>query len=88
MRRFPLPYIKDYKRSDLADRTTLPTDPGELNYVLTHTCNAYLEMTGTNYSQINEVIGALECAKLEFYRRIAVPYEDKKLIENGDVYSA
>jgi len=32
------------------------------------------------------VIGALEACKLEFYRRAVVPYEDKKIKENGDVY--
>lgn len=39
-----------------------------------------------SYADINEAIGALECAKLELYRRIAVPYENRKLAENGDVY--
>ena len=38
------------------------------------------------YARINELIGVLECAKLELYRRIAVPYEDTKIAENGDVY--
>jgi hypothetical protein len=35
----------------------------------------------------DEVVGVLECAKLEIYRRIAAPYEDKKIVENGDVYT-
>ena len=30
--------------------------------------------------------GALRCAQMEFYRRVAAPYEDKKIQENGDVY--
>lgn len=30
--------------------------------------------------------GALECAKLELYIRIARPYEDAKIHDNGDVY--
>jgi len=37
--------------------------------------------------QINEVIGVLECAKLELYRRVAAPYEERKRIENGEVYA-
>ncbi len=28
----------------------------------------------------------LETAKLEFYRRVAGPYEDAKISENGEVY--
>ena len=30
--------------------------------------------------------GALECAKLEFYRRVVSKYEDQKILDNGDVY--
>ena len=29
-----------------------------------------------------------DLAKLEFYRRVAVPYENTKLATNGDVYNA
>jgi hypothetical protein len=28
----------------------------------------------------------MTCAKDEFYRRVVVPYEEKKRKENGDVY--
>jgi hypothetical protein len=34
----------------------------------------------------NDVIGALECCKLELYRRMVAPYENTKIKENGDVY--
>jgi hypothetical protein len=33
-----------------------------------------------------EAVGAIECCKLEFYRRVAAPYEDRKIKTNGDVY--
>ncbi len=39
-----------------------------------------------NYQAINDCIGAVEGAKLEFYRLIAVPYEEKKILENGNAY--
>lgn len=62
---------------------------GELNFQITRLCDDFVERTGgTNYGRINAVIGALECAKLEFYRRIAAPHEDTKRNENGDVYEA
>lgn len=61
--------------------------PGILNYQITRIVNSYINREGTNYHTINEVIGVLECAKLELYRRIAAPYEDKKKEENGDVYT-
>ena len=60
--------------------------PGDLNYVLTKVALAYVEARGENYTHINDVLGALEGAKQEFYRRVAVPYENQKIVENGDVY--
>ncbi len=60
--------------------------PGELNYLITCLCNDYFKQSNKNYQSVNDVIGALEGAKLEFYRRIAAPYEDVKCTENGDVY--
>lgn len=32
------------------------------------------------------ILGVLECVKLELYRRVAAPYEDRKIEENGDVF--
>ena len=40
-----------------------------------------------SYRNINELIGVLECAKLELYRRVASPYEDEKIQSNGDVFN-
>lgn len=62
------------------------TNTGELNYVLTYLVQKYYYDHGMNYKAINDVLGAMEGAKLEFYRRIAAPYEDKKIVLNGDVY--
>ena len=38
------------------------------------------------YHHYNQLIGVLECAKLELYRRLIAPYEDVKIIDDGDVY--
>lgn len=62
------------------------TNPGELNYMLTKVCLSYLEHAPLSYQQYNDVVGALEACKLEFYRRAVAPYEDKKIQENGDVF--
>jgi hypothetical protein len=62
------------------------THAGELNYQITMLCIAFMEREGKTYDAINTVVGALECAKLEFYRRAAAPYEDGKIKQNGDVY--
>lgn len=60
--------------------------PGELNYVVTLSIKNYMENKGLSYQTINDIIGALDGASKEFYRRVAAPYEDKKIEENGDVY--
>ena len=41
---------------------------------------------GVTRQRVDDAVGALDGAAREFYRRVAVPYEDKKIKENGDVY--
>ena len=80
-----MPYIEDWQREELEFRPA--TTPGELNYIFTKAINDYIDQCRMlNYNVINNVVGALEGAKLEFYRRVAAPYEDTKIEENGDVY--
>ena len=62
------------------------TNPGQLNYRITEILRQYIEEKGLSYHTINDIVGALESAKLEFYRRVAVPYENGKIETNGDVY--
>lgn len=78
-----MPYIP--KNSRLSALST-PSTAGELNFVITTIVNEYMQRKGLKYDTINDILGALEGSKLEFYRRIAVPYENVKLAENGDVY--
>ena len=59
---------------------------GLMNYSISALISKLLDTKGLNYHNINELIGMLECAKLELYRRVASPYEDEKVIQNGDVY--
>ena len=93
-----MPYITQDKR-DVLDSTInqlhrllvgLESDDennnteGNLNYVITR----LLQMCyGTSYREINDAIGMLECCKLEFYRKVAAPYEDQKEFENGTIES-
>ena len=81
-----MPYVDKVARARL-DGGAAPENAGELNYVITRCVDEYLVQKGPlRYVNINEVIGVLECAKLELYRRIAVPYEDGKKEASGDVY--
>ncbi len=80
-----MPYITHEAKLELAAGRR-PRSVGELNYCLTRLMIEYCHNDLT-YKDVNDVIGALECAKMEFYRRVAVPYEELKRGENGDVYT-
>lgn len=80
-----MPYIPHQFRDPLEPKET-PTNPGELNYAISRLIARYIDLRGYRYQYINDALGALEGAKLELYRRIAAPYENGKLAENGDVY--
>jgi hypothetical protein len=82
-----MPYILKERRLELTNNAE-PVTPGELNYVITKIIILYLARSGgVNYTNINAVIGVLTCIIQELYRRVAVPYESKKIQENGDVYT-
>ena len=86
-----MPYITNQTREYLDLKEREPLDAGELNYVLTNIVKRYIQdfegrTYSFNYQKLNDAIGALEGCKLELYRRIVAPYEDKKITENGDVY--
>lgn len=86
-----MPYIKAEDRPQFVDAlnavfSNIPANAGELNYFLSKTCDMYAKERGVNYKTLNEVIGVLECVKQEYYRRIIAPYEEKKIVENGDIY--
>lgn len=59
---------------------------GDLNYLFTKLAQVYLKRHGTSYNTISDVVKAFECAKMEFYARVARPYEDEKIKQNGDLY--
>jgi predicted DNA-binding protein with PD1-like motif len=86
-----MPYIKQrdrlyYKATlDRLSQIVIET-PGELNYLLTSIANQYLNDNKVSYGTFNNIIGALESAKLEFYRRQIAEYEEKKIEENGDLF--
>lgn len=70
---------------DPTPRPIAAGNPGDLNFQFTRLIVDYVKIHGLSYQTINDVKGALIGAKDEFGRRIADPYEDRKLAENGDV---
>lgn len=85
-----MPYISKLDRVKfekvLSVLGKLPYLPiGELNYLITSIIDQQIG-SKPNYQKYNDMIGVLECIKLELYRRQTAPYEDYKKNNNGDVY--
>ncbi len=89
-----MPYIDQSKRSVFANEImnlgtkfeAYGVTPGDLNYLISKICKEYIDCKGENYTHYNDIVGVLENAKLEVYRRLISVYEDKKITENGDIY--
>ena len=83
-----MPYIKQDRRKDL---DTIVSDmwindikaDGDLNYVLYAYCKRCIKHSYNNYKNY---IGELRQCATEIERRLLAPYEDEKIIENGDIY--
>ena len=78
-----MPYIKEEDRKALIERP--PKNAGELNYYIHILLNEYIKTNGESYQVYNDIMGALQGVQSEVYRRKIAPYEDKKILENGDV---
>jgi hypothetical protein len=84
-----VPYIRQELRPSI-DRAmesllNMSFTQGELNYVITHIIRSHLKTHGESYQTHNDIVGVLECAKMEHYRTMTSKYEDIKKQSNGDV---
>lgn len=96
-----MPYIKQEKRTrldplieplldelvklDLDDPEN--NDAGNINYIITRVLDRrYGVNSAKGYAEINEACGILTACLLEYYRRVATPFEEQKRYENDDVY--
>ena len=92
-----MPYIKQEKR-DVLDpaieelftalrglQCDYPEDNTEtnLNYIISRLLGRMY-----SYGDFNGAVGVLFTSALEYYRRVAVPLEDQKRHDEGDVYDA
>lgn len=84
-----MPYIRQIERkvlNPLIDELSVHVEhDGQLNYIITKLCHNWIIKVGKRYTILNQVIGVLACASMEFYRQLATPYEDVKKKENGAV---
>ena len=82
-----MPYIKKERRPICDEIVTamhaagIKAD-GDLNYILYAFCKRYVP---ASYNQYKNYISELQETATEIRRRILGPYEDQKIIENGDV---
>jgi hypothetical protein len=94
-----MPYIEDdyigllsiprHRRTELFNKVgsrPYPVNAGELNYVLTMACIQYLRDKGRKYQTYADIEAAFSLGSKEMYRRSTAPYEDQKIVENGDCY--
>lgn len=56
---------------------------GDINYTFSRILGGLVKPV--SYGKIAIITGVLENIKQEFYRRVASPYEDQKIIQNGDI---
>ena len=79
-----MPYIDEDRRGDILSGDS-PCTIGELVFEITMSVLNFLPAK-PKFADYDAVIGALECAKLELYRRRVAVYENQKIRENGDVF--
>lgn len=70
------------QQQNLTDNQTMML-LGKINYCFSRIVGGL--MVNPSYNKVAMITGVLENIKQEFYRRIAEPYEDKKILENGDI---
>lgn len=59
---------------------------GDLNYCISKLLHLLVKKEGLRYETINSLMGTLDCASKEFYRKVAAPYENLKEQDNGGLY--
>jgi hypothetical protein len=82
-----VPYIKQEERKKFDKIVQMMHEAnivanGDLNYLLYAYCKRHISPSYNNYKNF---IGELNQCATEIERRILAPYEDEKIIENGDV---
>src|SRR5271167_4353338 len=95
-----MPYITQAQRNDfdkfivplareIKEKSVSSSQDGNMNYSITKLIGEVFGIAPSGrqlrYHEWNSIVGFLECAKLELYRKCVAPYEDVKEDENGPV---
>ena len=87
-----MPYISQSRRdeidAELRAQGSLwtPGNAGDLNYLVSFATANFITKNGLPADDIIEMIGALECCKMELYRVLSGSHEDTRIAENGRVH--
>jgi len=90
-----MPYIKKEQRPLYADEIqhfetfhAAEISAGELNYFITSLLHAVIKKQGLKYEVLNKVMGVIHCIDKSLTATVILPYEDTKILENGNVSAA
>jgi hypothetical protein len=80
-------HCAEFVYDEMTERHDNPKTPGDLRETIAH---ILVKFTGTQarkgLSARFDIRGAVECCKMELYRRLTAPYEDLKITQNTDVF--
>jgi len=86
-----MPYIKDEQKYEMSDAINdlfmFIESKGDLNYAICELVGRVILSEKISYTNVSEWIDAVHDAECELRRRLLNPYEDKKIVQNGDVPS-
>lgn len=90
-----MPYLKEKERmlyaklvNELAERLSLAEGDeigAHFNFIICSIAHKVCHK-GSSYRHLERIVGAMELAKNEFIARRVRPYEDTKIVQNGDVF--
>lgn len=88
-----MPYISQKDRSDYQSHLDIikaeldGKSIGHLVYVISYLLlpKNIQELEKRKYTDHNAILGAVESAKLDYFARVMIPYECKKIQENGEL---
>ena len=87
-----MPYISEPNREKLcgarvAIKSSRLDTIGDVEYLFCLIADHYLSLHPFAFATLNSIVGAFECGKMEFYRKMASVYEDGKEKANGTVWT-
>lgn len=80
-----MPYITEDRKTALVG-SEVPVTVGEFTFVLQQAVKNYVAVNNLSYQTIAEVSGAIHQLQRDFDQRVVEPYEQHKMVENGDVW--